>query len=102
MKDAINGVIVKTMSNGKLFSRQGRGFSKNELIQSGVTDIRVARRLNLLIDPFRKSRHEENIEQLKALSKPRPRRIQRLMQKRSRSLPNKNIKLIFSNGKVMD
>jgi ribosomal protein L13E len=69
MKHAINGVIVKTMSNGKLFSRQGRGFSKNELIQSGVTDIRVARRLNLLIDPFRKSRHEENIEQLKALSK---------------------------------
>ena len=65
MKDAINGVIVKTMSNEKLLSRQGRGFSKNELIQSGVTDIRVARRLNLLIDPFRKSRHEENIEQLK-------------------------------------
>jgi ribosomal protein L13E len=69
MNEAIKDVIVKTMGNGKLSSRHGRGFSKNELIQSGVTDIRVARRLNLLIDPFRKSRHEENIEQLKALSK---------------------------------
>jgi len=71
MKDAKKGAIVKTMSNGKLFSRQGRGFSKNELIQSGVTDIRIARRLNLVIDPFRKSSHEENIEQLRAILKTR-------------------------------
>ena len=69
MKDAIKRGIVKTVSNGKLFSRHGRGYSKNELIQSGVTDIRVARKINIPIDPFRKSSREENIEQLKAFLK---------------------------------
>ena len=69
MKDAINRETVKTVSNGKLFSRHGRGYSKNELIQSGITDIRVARKINIPIDPFRKSSHEENVEQLKAFLK---------------------------------
>jgi len=69
MKDAIKRGIVKTVSNGRVFSRDARGYSKNELIQSGVTDIRVARKINIPIDPFRKSSHEENIEQLKAFLK---------------------------------
>ena len=69
MKDAIKRGIVKTVSNGKLFSRDGRGYSKNELIQSGITDIRVARKINIPIDTFRKSSREENIEQLKAFLK---------------------------------
>ena len=69
MKDAIKHGIVKTVSNGKLISRDGRGYSKNELIQSGITDIRVARKINIPIDPFRKSSREENIEQLKAFLK---------------------------------
>jgi ribosomal protein L13E len=69
MKDAIKHGIVKTMNNGKIISRDGRGYSKNELIQSGITDIRVARKINIPIDPFRKSSREENIEQLKAFLK---------------------------------
>jgi ribosomal protein L13E len=69
MKDAIKHGIVKTVNNGKIISRDGRGYSKNELIQSGITDIRVARKINIPIDPFRKSSREENIEQLKALLK---------------------------------
>ena len=69
MKDAVKRGIVKTVSNGKVFSRDARGYSKNELIQSGVMDIRVARKLNIPIDPFRKSSHEENVEQLKAFLK---------------------------------
>jgi len=69
MKDAIKHGIVKTVSNGKLIFRDGRGYSKNELIQSGITDIRVARKINIPIDPFRKSSREENIEQLKAFLK---------------------------------
>jgi Ribosomal protein L13E len=69
MKDAIKRTIVKTVSNGKVFSRHGRGYSKDELIQSGLTDIRVARKLNIPIDPFRKSSREENVEQLKAFLK---------------------------------
>jgi ribosomal protein L13E len=69
MKDAIKHGIVKTVNNGKIISRDGRGYSKNELIQSGITDIRVARKINIPIDPFRKSSREENIEQLKAFLK---------------------------------
>jgi len=69
MKDAIKHGIVKTVSNGKVISRDGRGYSKNELIQSGITDIRVARKINIPIDSFRKSSREENIEQLKAFLK---------------------------------
>jgi ribosomal protein L13E len=69
MKDAIKHGIVKTVDNGKIISRDGRGYSKNELIQSGITDIRVARKINIPIDPFRKSSREENIEQLKAFLK---------------------------------
>jgi ribosomal protein L13E len=69
MKDAIKHGIVKTVNNGKIISRDGRGYSKNELIQSGITDIRVARKINIPIDPFRKSSRKENIEQLKAFLK---------------------------------
>jgi ribosomal protein L13E len=69
MKDAVKRGIVKTVSNGKVFSRDARGYSKNELIQSGVTDIRIARKINIPIDPFRKSSHEGNVEQLKAYLK---------------------------------
>ena len=69
MKDAVKRGIVKTVSNGKVFSRAARGYSKNELIQSGVMDIRVARKLNIPIDPFRKSSRKENVEQLKAFLK---------------------------------
>ena len=93
MKDAIKCGIVKTVSNGKVFSRDARGYSMNELIQSGVTDIRVARKINIPIDPFRKSSHEENVEQLKAFLKTEtPRTPQRLNQKGSRSQRNKNIR----------
>lgn len=66
MKDAIKRGIVKTVTNGIQISRRGRGYSKNELLQSGVTDIRTARKNKVPIDPFRTTVHEENIEKLKA------------------------------------
>lgn len=66
MKDAIKHGIVKSVTNGIQISRHGRGYSKNELVQSGVTDIRIARKNKVPIDPFRTTAHEENIEQLKA------------------------------------
>ena len=66
MKDAIKRGIVKTVANGVIISRDGRGYSKDELVQSGVTDIRIARKKKIPIDPFRKTAHNENIEQLKA------------------------------------
>jgi ribosomal protein L13E len=66
MKDITRRVIVKTVNNGVIITRNGRGYSKSELIQSGVTDNRVARKIKIPIDPFRKTTHKENIELLKA------------------------------------
>mgnify|MGYP006932125461 FL=1 len=67
MKDAVKRGIVKTVNNGIIIVRNGRGYSKSELVQSGVTDIRVARKRKIPIDPFRKTTHKENIEQLKVI-----------------------------------
>jgi ribosomal protein L13E len=85
MKDAIKRGIVKTIANGVLISRHGRGYSKDELVQSGVTDIRIARKRKITIDPFRKTTHKENIEQLKAhLSKEISTTTSKVKQKRTR------------------
>ncbi|HEX5921327.1 MAG TPA: hypothetical protein VFY55_06075 [Nitrososphaeraceae archaeon] len=85
MKDAIRSGIVKTVANGVLISRHGRGYSKDEIVQSGVTDIRIARKKKIPIDPFRKTAHNENIEQLKAyLSKEISKTTNRVKQKRIR------------------
>ena len=67
MKDAVKRGIVKTVNNGIIIIRNGRGYSKSELVQSGVTDIRAARKRKIPIDPFRKTTHKENIEQLKGI-----------------------------------
>lgn len=83
MKATIKRGIVKTVSNGVLITRQARGYSKNELIQSGVTDMHVARKRKIPIDPFRKTTHKENIEQLKAfLGKDIPKTVRKAKQKR--------------------
>jgi len=82
MKDAMKRGIVKTVNNGILITRNGRGYSKSELVQSGVTDIRVARKNKIPIDPFRKTAHEENIAQLKALlGKEIPKTVRKAKQK---------------------
>lgn len=67
MKEVVKRGIVKTVNNGIIVIRNGRGYSKSELVQSGVTDIRVARKRKIPIDPFRKTAHKENIEQLKVI-----------------------------------
>ena len=88
MKDAIKRGIVKTVTNGIKISRSGRGYSKNELLQSGVTDIRTARKNKVPIDPFRTTVHEENIEKLKAFLSQKSSKFNTAKQKR----PRKNTK----------
>ena len=88
MKDAIKRGIVKTVTNGIEISRRGRGYSKNELLQSGVTDIRTARKNKVPIDPFRTTVHEENIEKLKAYLSQKSSKLNTAKQKR----PRKNTK----------
>jgi ribosomal protein L13E len=83
MKAILKGGIVKTVSNGVPITRQGRGYSKNELVQSGVTDMRVARKRKIPVDPLRKTTNKENIEQLKAyLGKKVPKTVRKAKQKR--------------------
>jgi ribosomal protein L13E len=83
MKATIKRGIVKTVSNGVLITRQGRGYSKNELVQSGVTDMRVARKRKIPVDPLRKTTNKENIKQLKAyLGKKVPKTVRKAKQKR--------------------
>ncbi|MDW0155298.1 MAG: hypothetical protein QOK83_02920 [Nitrososphaeraceae archaeon] len=88
MKDAIKRGIVKTVTNGIQISRRGRGYSKNELLQSGITDIRTARKNKVPIDPFRTTVHEENIEKLKAYLSQKSSKLNTAKQKR----PIKNTK----------
>jgi ribosomal protein L13E len=89
MKDAVKRGIVKTVNNGIIIIRNGRGYSKSELVQSGVTDIRVARKRKIPIDPFRKTTHKENIEQLKGiLGKEIPKVESNTKQKRVRKRTN--------------
>ena len=88
MKEAIKRGIVKTVTNGIQISRYGRGYSKNELLQSGVTDIRTVRKNKVPIDPFRTTVHEENIEKLKAFLIQNSSKLNTAKQKR----PRKNTK----------
>ncbi|MER3601420.1 MAG: 50S ribosomal protein L13e [Nitrososphaerota archaeon] len=53
--------------------REGRGFSLAELRLAGLT-LKQARKLGLRLDPRRRTAHEENVKELKALLAPRRRR----------------------------
>ncbi len=52
-----------TKQNGKL--KPGKGFSKNEIKEAGITK-QQAKQLKLPIDQRRKSTHENNIQTIKA------------------------------------
>jgi ribosomal protein L13E len=92
MNDAIKHGIVKTTTNGIQISRSGRGYSKNELVHSGVTDIRIARQYEVSIDPFRTSVYQENIEQLKAFLSQQTSKSDNVKQKGLQKKQSKNLK----------
>jgi ribosomal protein L13E len=61
--------IVKRKIRGVKFIRNGRGFSKSELKEAGIVDIRMAKNKGIPIDVLRKTTIAENIEQLKSIAK---------------------------------
>ncbi|MDW8033429.1 MAG: ribosomal protein L13e [Nitrososphaerota archaeon] len=60
--------MVKRRRGIILFWRQARGFSLGELKEAGL-NVDKARKLNIPIDPRRKSKHEKNINRLKEFLK---------------------------------
>jgi ribosomal protein L13E len=69
MKMQINKPIVKSPIRNIELIRKGRGFSKSELKESGLNNIRIARKSGIPVDVFRKTKIPENIEQLKPIVK---------------------------------
>jgi len=63
----INKPIVKRTIRGIELVRKGRGFSKSELKESGIDNIKIARKNGIPVDDLRKTRIPENIEQLKPI-----------------------------------
>jgi large subunit ribosomal protein L13e len=56
--------VVVTRVKNKIKLREGRGFSKLELKEVGLT-LSLAKKLGLRIDKRRKTIHEENVKALK-------------------------------------
>jgi ribosomal protein L13E len=65
----INKPVVKSPIRNIELIRKGRGFSKSELKESGINNIRIARKSGIPVDVFRKTKIPENIEQLKPIVK---------------------------------
>jgi ribosomal protein L13E len=65
----INKPIVKGRIRNIELIRKGRGFSKSELKESGINNIRIARKSGIPVDVLRKTKIPENIEQLKPIVK---------------------------------
>jgi ribosomal protein L13E len=68
IKMPINNPIVKRSIRGIELVRKGRGFSKSELKESGIDNIKIARKNGIPVDDLRKTTIRENIEQLKPIA----------------------------------
>ena len=64
----IKPIVKREIRDIKLI-RKGRGFSMSELKESGLDNIKVARKNGIPIDVFRKTKIPENIEQLRPIVK---------------------------------
>jgi len=69
MKVQMNRPIVKHQIKGVTLVRNGRGFSKPELKEAGIIDIRMAKNKSIPIDVLRKTTIAENVEQLRPIAK---------------------------------
>lgn len=64
----IKPIVKREIRDIKLI-RKGRGFSMSELKESGLDNLKVARKNGIPIDVFRKTKIPENIEQLRPIVK---------------------------------
>jgi ribosomal protein L13E len=61
--------IIKRQIRRTKLVRNGRGFSKSELKEVGIVNIRMAKNKGIPIDLLRKTTIAENVKQLKPIAK---------------------------------
>ncbi|HET7147467.1 MAG TPA: ribosomal protein L13e [Candidatus Nitrosopolaris sp.] len=69
MKIQVQKPIIKRWNRGMQIIRAGRGYSKAEMEEVGLLDVRTARNHGLPVDPLRSTNYPENVEQLKGVAK---------------------------------
>jgi ribosomal protein L13E len=69
MKIQINKPIIKRQIRDTKLVRHGRVFSKPELKEVGIVNIRMAKNKGVPVDLLRKTTISENVEQLKPIAK---------------------------------
>ena len=62
----VTPIVRRKLRDGRIITRQGKGFSLNELKAAGIT-LDLAKKLGIRIDKRRRSKGEENVEALKKL-----------------------------------
>jgi ribosomal protein L13E len=65
----IQVAIIKHWQRGIEIVRSGRGYSKAELDEVGLRDLRNVRNHGIPVDPLRKSNYPENVERLRVAAK---------------------------------
>jgi len=69
MKVQINKPLIKHQVRGATLVKNDRGFSKSELKEVGLVNIRMAKNKGIPIDLLRKTTTSENVEQLRPIAK---------------------------------
>jgi hypothetical protein len=69
MKTVIQNPIIKRWIHGVEKVRIGRGYSKPELLEVGLTNHRFVIKKGIPVDVLRTSKYRENIEQLRSALK---------------------------------
>jgi ribosomal protein L13E len=69
MRMQVNKPIIRRQIRGVKFIRNGRGFSKSELKEVGIVNIRMAKNKGIPVDLLRNTTIAENVEQLGPIAK---------------------------------
>jgi Ribosomal protein L13e len=69
MKTLVQEPIIKRWNRGMQLVRAGRGYSKAELGEVGLCDVRSARNHGIPVDPLRSTKYPENVDQLRVVAK---------------------------------